>query len=62
MLQVNQHVHRELMPHDKHLMGQGNLQVDLREKKKRDEKKCNPNDVSLKVAIKAIKASYKSHY
>jgi hypothetical protein len=50
------------MPHDKHLMGQGNLQVDLREKKKRDEKKCNPNDVSLKVAIKAIKASYKSHY
>ncbi len=43
-------------------MGQGNLQVDLREKKKRDEKKCNPNDVSLKVAIKAIKASYKSHY
>jgi hypothetical protein len=23
LLQVNQHVHRELMPCDKHLMGQG---------------------------------------
>ncbi len=40
LLQVNQHVHKELMPRDTHFMGQGtqqqaNLQVNLRGKKKR---------------------------
>lgn len=44
LFQLNQHVHRELMPRDKHLMGQGtqqqaHLQINLREKKKGDEKK-----------------------
>lgn len=32
------------------------------EKKNADEKNGNSNDVSLKVAIEVIKASYKPHY